>query len=231
MIEAILFDLDGTLLANDLDRFIVHYLHALSAAMSPFMAPEKFTQYLLAATDSAVANRDPTTTNEDAFRMAFDALSPCPINDMLPAINAFYATEFGKLRAHTLCRPEAREIVELLLEMGKQVVVATNPIFPLTAIEQRMDWAGVADLPFSLITSYENMHFTKPRPEYFDEIADRIGVPAAHCLMVGDDLKLDRPAVDAGMRFYWLTEEEPPGEMRGTLSHFRARLVDGLLDA
>jgi hypothetical protein len=40
--------------------------------------------------------------------------------------------------------------------------MAANPVFPETAIRQRMECAGISDFPFKPITSYERMHAAKP---------------------------------------------------------------------
>ena len=231
MIEAVLFDLDGTLLHNDMDRFLRHYLRSLSSHLSEFMPAGEFVQHLLIATKGAVANMDPETTNEVAFRTVFDRLSPCPLEEMEPTINDFYTNHIGKLVEYTRRRPEARAVVETALHMSRPVVVATNPVFPLTAVEQRMEWAGIADLPFALITSYENMHFTKPHKEYYQEIADMIGVSPDRCLMVGDDLELDKPATEVGMQFFRFTEEQPFSESEGSLEHLHSLIRNGLLDS
>jgi HAD superfamily hydrolase (TIGR01549 family) len=230
MIEAVLFDLDATLLGNDLDRFIRTYMHNLSLSMAEFMTPEEFTRHLWEATGKVVGNLDPQVTNETAFRIAFDELSPLPLAELAPAINDFYTHEFGKLVGCTQRKPVARAIVETVIAQGRPVVVATNPIFPLTAIAQRMEWAGVGDLPFSLVTSYENMHFTKPHGQYYQEIADRINVQADRCLMVGDDLKLDKPATGIGMSFYWVSDDGTGEEMQGSLEDLHELILDGFLD-
>lgn len=57
----------------------------------------------------------------------------------------FYETEFSQLRAATVMRPAAADLVSTAIDQGCAVVVATNPLFPRTAIEQRLDWAGVPD--------------------------------------------------------------------------------------
>jgi len=106
-------------------------------------------------------------------------------------------------------------IPPVLLYTGLQVVIATNPLFPLTAIEQRLEWAGlpVEEFPFALITSYEIMHSTKPHLAYYEEIAQRLGVEEKKCLMVGDDWRLDiAPAYAVGMQTYWVADTDvlPP---------------------
>ena len=232
MIEAVLFDLDGTLLETDIERFMRHYLQDLSSHVAQLLPPTEFVECLMAATRSTVANIDPATTNEEAFRQAFNACASRPLEELTVAIEEYYATGFRRLIAHTRRREEARPLVERVLALKRKAVVATNPLFPLTAIVQRLEWADVADLPFALITSYENMHFTKPHPQYFQEIAERIGVAPQRCLMIGDDVELDgRPAMQIGMRFFWTTDDGASSQTRGGLAHLRRLIDEGLLDA
>lgn len=230
MIDAVLFDLDGTLLQNDMSQFMPRYLQALSSRVSSFMPPKEFVQVLLAATERMVSEADPAATNQQTFEAAFHELSGRSLDEMRPTIEDFYARDFGKLATCTRPEPAARAVVEAVLAAGRLAVVATHPLFPRAAILQRMAWAGVEDLPFALVTSYENMHYAKPRREYYEEIATMIGTPAARCLMIGDDLSLDQPSVQAGMRFYHVTKEKPFTAGRGTLSHFHELLQDGFLD-
>ena len=92
---------------------------------------------------------------------------------------------------------------------------ATNPLFPRTAIEQRLDWAGVpvTEFDYALVTTYENMHATKDHPAYYHEMLAHLGRQPGECLMVGDNWEWDvaTPA-SVGVRAYWIAEpdEEPP---------------------
>jgi HAD superfamily hydrolase (TIGR01549 family) len=231
MIQAVLFDLDGTLLQNDMDRFMRHYLRALSARVVSFMPPARFVECLMAGTERMSANTHPTITNKDAFWRAFEELSGHAEGELRPVVDEFYVQEFGKLSECTQRIPEARPLVEEVMKSGRATVIATAPLFPLRAIQHRMDWAGVADLPFTLVTSYENMHYSKPYKEYFQEIANLIGVPPESCLMVGDDRRMDASSAEVGMRFFWITAEEPFGETQGNLAHVHDLVRDGWLDA
>jgi FMN phosphatase YigB (HAD superfamily) len=92
-----------------------------------------------------------------------------------------------------------------------------------------MAWAGVDDVPFALVTTYENMHTCKPYPAYYVEIAQRIGVAPHACLMVGNDLLRDiAPARQAGMHTFladeWIANPDPniTADRRGALSDFIA---------
>jgi FMN phosphatase YigB (HAD superfamily) len=104
-----------------------------------------------------------------------------------------------------------------------QVAIATNPMFPRTAVEQRLDWADVpvTEFDYALVTSYEIMHATKANPAYYHEIIERLARQPRECLMVGDDWERDMlPAASIGIPIYWLTRPDdtllpiPPFEQR-----------------
>lgn len=230
MIGAVLLDLDGTLLDTRLDQFIPQYIRAFAAFMSPWMPAEIFQEALLAGTRAMVANDGRAETNAQVFWRVFNAHSPRSQEELAPAIERFYAEEYPKLARYVQPRPAARHLVQELLARDCKIVLATNPLFPETAIRQRMGWAGVADLPFDLVTTYENMHAAKPNPAYYREIAQRLDTAPAACLMAGDDLAMDGPAVSAGMRFFHITEEPPFTHERGSLDHFYQLVKEGWLE-
>ncbi len=103
--------------------------------------------------------------------------------------------------------PAAVELVRTAFAKRLQVVIATNPMFPRTAVETRLEWAGVpaSDFPYTLITTYENMHAVKPHQAYYQEILDKVGCKAENALMVGDDWQRDiEPAAALGLFTYWI---------------------------
>jgi len=185
---------------------------------------------VLTATDQMVAQNGRQETNEIVFWRNFEALLGVPAASMRGVTDEFYAVDFPQLRQYTRPKPAARPLVEQVLRRGRKVVLATNPLFPRTAVLQRMAWAGVDDLPFTLVTTHENMRTAKPHPEYYAEIAAMIGTPPERCLMVGDDRTMDEPAVKTGMRFFWIDAAGPFDERRGDLAHLDALVRDGLLD-
>ncbi len=206
LLQAVLFDLDGTLLRVDTAEFMTEYLREVGRAVSPVVDPGRFIDALLASTEAMRANRDPSVTNAQAFWADFrPRLKDC-IDALEPVILDFYTNKFNRLSRVAQPCPGAREAVEAALDRGLRVVLATNPVFPLSAIRDRMAWAGVEDLPWEFVTSYEEMHFCKPHPEYYLEVADRLGVPAEKCLMVGNDPGEDLAASGVGMRTYLVTD-------------------------
>lgn len=185
-IRAILFDLDGTLLANDMNVFLPHYFELLTAHMAHILPPDKFMNHLMQATQGMLDN-DGRATNEEVFASAFYPLAGRSREEMELVFLDFYENKFPALHQYTRRKPEARQVVQQAFELGYDIVIATNPLFPSTATEQRLAWAGVADFPYRLVTSYENSRATKPNLVYFEQILEAIGQPPGASLVVGDE--------------------------------------------
>jgi FMN phosphatase YigB (HAD superfamily) len=182
-IRAVLFDLDDTLLENNMDRFVKEYFGLLTPHMAHLVPPEKFVSALIKATYAMIKNDDSAITNRQAFIHDFFPRVGWKAEEMMPLFDDFYAVKFDQLRSLTRPNPSAREAVQTAFDRGCDVVIATNPIFPETAIRQRMEWAGIADFPFKLVTSYEVMHFAKPSTSYYIEIMRHIGRNPDQCIM------------------------------------------------
>lgn len=205
MIRALLFDLDDTLLGNDMGTFIPAYFQRVVAHFAE-VDPQVLLGNLLAGTQAMLTSTDPTRT----LRAVFSERFALPANgDTWARFDRFYQTAFPTLQALTTPRPEARPTLEWAFRAGYRVVVATNALFPLAAIQERLRWAGLADLPFEFITHIENSHFAKPNPEYFAEIVTRLGLRTTEALMVGNDWNDDlAPSAALGLPHWWVA---PPG--------------------
>ncbi len=228
----LLLDLDDTLLHNDMETFVPAYLQALSGFMAQHSLPAHFTQALLNATQGMFQNTSPNRTLKETFDQAFYPALNLGERALRPYIEAFYRESFPSLRALTRPRAGATALIQHAHRKGWRIVIATNPIFPRIAIQERLVWAGIAPDSYPL-TSYEEYHFTKPNPAYYAEILGRLGWPNAPLLMVGNDPDLDiRPAAQAGLPTWYVTdtpEETPPtlpADGRGTLEDLLAWLAD-----
>ena len=71
MLQAVLFDLDGTLLQIDAEEFVSEYLKELSAAAASVVEPEYFVRALLASTNVMRRRRKQKQTNAEAFWLDF----------------------------------------------------------------------------------------------------------------------------------------------------------------
>jgi FMN phosphatase YigB (HAD superfamily) len=215
----LLLDLDDTLLVNSIDTFLPVYLQALSKELAPYADPKRLVSQLLKATRQMILNQRPDCTLKDVFDENFYPALQIDPQEVRPTIERFYAERFPRLASLTEARPEAVRLVEEGFSRGYRIVVATNPLFPRTAILQRLEWAGLSPqkYPFDLITSYETFHFAKPNPAFYAEVMARLGWPEGPALMVGNDLENDiLPARQLGLPAYWLDHSgQAPGE--GTL--------------
>jgi FMN phosphatase YigB (HAD superfamily) len=187
-VNTLLFDLDGTLLGNDINVFLGHYFPAATAAVGRLVDPGCFLKQLLASTQEMVDNDDPGVSNAEAFAANFYASLGLDRATSEPLFAEFYAREFPKLRVHTQAKPAARRLLDVATAKGYGLVLATNPVFPAAATEERMRWAGIDSYPWQLVTTYENMHFCKPQPGYYQEILVHI----AHAAGVHDGRKRRR---------------------------------------
>lgn len=206
MIKAILFDLDGTLLPMDYDKFLHTYFGLLARKVAPFgYEPGTFVDNLWQAVKAMVIN-DGSKSNEDAFWQAFASIYGEKVYEDIPIFNEFYRNEFNGAKAACGFDKAAKEVVELARKCADKVVLATNPLFPSIATENRMSWAGLEPGDFDLFTTYENSTFSKPNPMYYKEICDKIGVASSECLMVGNDVDEDMVAEKLGMQVFLLTD-------------------------
>ena len=239
MIQALLLDLDDTLLGNDIDTFMKGYFALLGEYARPRFDDAPFLPHLIQATQAMIADTDPGRTNDQVFWQAFERVTGGRRADLEPFFLRFYDTEFARLRPSTVARPAAAALVRAAIDRGTDVVIATNPLFPRAAIEQRLEWAGIAmaDHPYALVTTYENMHAAKPQPAYYREILAAVGHAPAQALMVGDDWRNDiAPAAAAGLHTFWIAEGDaaPPDPMiidgQGTLDDLLALVTGGWLE-
>ncbi|MCB9418797.1 MAG: HAD family hydrolase [Ardenticatenaceae bacterium] len=239
MIKAVLFDLDDTLLGNDMDKFLPNYFTLLGKHAERYLEKNRFLQELMAGTQAMIASTDTAVSNRDAFWYTFQQRTGLDPDEMEPFFEQFYRNVFPQLVATTEKRPLAAPLVQTCLDKGLKVVVATNPLFPAIAVEERLDWAGVpvTEFDYDLVTTYENMHTTKPHPAYYHEILQMIDCAPETAVMIGDDWKNDIiPAASIGLHTYWITADgqQPPDETpvngRGSLADLWQQVQKGWLE-
>ena len=208
MITTLLFDLDDTLLGNDMGTFLPAYFGRLAGYFTGTAGGERLVPEMLTATQAMIANTDPERRLIDVFTDCFSQGTGWAREDYWPRFDEFYAGAYRELQHITTPRPEARQVVEWAFARGFQVAVATSPLFPLSAIQERLRWARLDHLPFALVTSIDNSHFAKPLPEYYAEVLARLGRRPDQAVMIGNDWAQDIvPAAALGMQTYWVTTD------------------------
>ena len=234
MMDTILFDLDGTLLPIDMERFLGQYLDALSKKCSHIVEEKLFKKALWESTEYMIGNREASKTNADAFMEVFCPKIQKNLDEIAPILDEFYRIEFKELKSNSKALQTVKEMILSLKKKGYTLVVATNPLFPRQAILHRIHWAGLDPDDFELITDYEAMHFCKPHIEFYKEILSKLDKSPRDCLMVGNDVQEDLIVAELGMKTFLVEDNiinrsnmEIIADYRGSymdLSHF----VEGL---
>lgn len=205
-ITTVLFDLDGTLLPMDQEKFTRGYFGLLAQKLAPHgYEPKALVDAIWAGTAAMVKNTG-EVTNETAFWQKFCALVGDRALEDKPLFDEFYQKEFQQVQAVCGFTPQAAEVVRRAKARGLRVALATNPLFPAVATESRIRWAGLSPDNFELYTTYENACHCKPNPDYYRDILDRLGIAPEECLMVGNDVGEDMVAQTLGMQVFLLTD-------------------------
>ena len=186
-ITTVLFDLDGTLLPMELEQFTNTYFGLLAKKAAPFgFQPEPLVAAVWKGTFAGEMGEE--------------------VLQLRPVFDGFYANEFHGAKAACGENPLARRAIDGLKAKDYDVVLATNPIFPLVGVETRLSWIGLSLQDFSYVTAYENSSTCKPNPAYYAEILRKTGKRPQECLMVGNDATEDAAALEQGLELYLVTD-------------------------
>ena len=205
-IRAVLFDLDGTLLPMDQDRFAEGYFRLLlNLGTRLGFSGRDMVNTVLQGT-AAMQNNDGRETNSCVFWRNFAATYGPDSITVSADFDSFYRHEFLETKQYCGFNPDAADAVRACKAMGLRVAVASNPIFPAMAMEHRIRWAGLQPEQFEFVTSYEQCRYCKPKAGYFLAMAERLQLEPEQCLMVGNDTEEDMAAEKAGMKTFLLTD-------------------------
>jgi len=227
-IEAVLFDLDGTLLDIDFPELMREYLGGLAPVVADLLdvSPREAVDLVIQGTET-MQSAHPGQTNKEAFDAYLLYRTGVNINEPAPekVLSTFYREVFPTFRAGHGPFADTCRVVETCLALDLPIGIATQPVFPEVATRARMRWAGLDTFDLPIVSTYETFSWTKPYPEYFLSMARRLDVDPARCLMVGDDAVLDMAAADVGMTtFYVGGDEAARFHHRGTLGDLSSLL-------
>jgi HAD superfamily hydrolase (TIGR01509 family) len=105
--------------------------------------------------------------------------------------------------------PDARETLALLRGRGYRLGLLSNTWWAAAWHDADLATHGLADYLDELVYTSDLPH-SKPHPSVFTEVAGRLGVEPAACVMIGDRLIDDiGGALRAGMRAVWRRNDNP----------------------
>jgi len=226
IMNTILFDLDGTLLPMNTDAFARAYFNEIACYFSDLIHGKELIAHILGSTKAMVTNTE-FKTNEEVFMEDFRTKVGSDIDLYKERFDSFYDTGFLNLKESIFQAPLMIKAVNIIKEKGYNMVVATNPQFPLKAILHRIKWAGLDPNDFIYISSYEKNHYCKPQIKFYEEILKDIGKAPEECLMVGNDVEEDLIAGELGIKTYLIkdhiqnsNEKEVACDIEGTYEDF-----------
>ena len=190
MIKAIFFDLDGTLLPVNEDEFTKLYFGLLYKRVAHRgYEKDDFVKAIWTGVKAIVKN--------DGMR--YVGMSADEIKNIYGEkgledkafIDEFYTSEFAMTKQVCEENIYAREIIKTIKVLNLKVALTTQPVFPLNGVITRMGFVGLKVEDFDLITSYENSHFAKPNPKYYEEVLDKLNLKPDEIIMFGNDKNED----------------------------------------
>lgn len=156
----------------------------------------------------SMKKNDGKQTNELVYWQAFEQACGYKRAELEPLFFEFYRTDYARIGDDYVPDENMKELVHLLEAKGYQLIVATNPLVPQIANQQRVLWSGTGDVNWLEITSFENYSSAKPNVRFYQEICKRFRLEPQECLMVGNSIRDDGAAQELGMEFYLILNED-----------------------
>jgi phosphoglycolate phosphatase len=204
-VQAIIFDLDGTLVdsAEDLRAALNKLLRELK--LRPIEANE--IKGMIGDGVLKLVERALAATNGDPEQRDF----------LLPRFLALYQANPAAL---TRCYPGVLETLDALRRKGFRLAVVTNK--PVFATKKVLEALSLAEF-FPVVVGGDSLPQRKPDPAQLIEAAQQLGVNVDQTLMVGDNIHDVEAAHAAGMRCIAVSygyHHRPPSEFNAD------RLID-----
>ena len=229
-IKYIFFDLDGTLLPMDQEKFTKAYFGSLAKKVYPYgYDPNELVSSIWKGCEAMVLN-DGKRLNREVFWDVFVSIYGEKINEDYKHFDDYYNNDFDKVQPSCGFNPDTPMLISYLKSKGYKLVLATNPLFPTVATECRIKWAGMKKEDFELVTTYDNFSHSKPNLEYYKDIMKLYNLSPDECMMVGNDVDEDMIASELGMRVYLVTDNlinrknkdisvYPNGDLKGLIEY------------
>lgn len=208
MIKAVIFDLDGTLLPMNEEKFTRGYFGLLYKNARPFgYEKELFVKTILTGTHF-MKNNNGSKTNEKVF---WDYFASIYGEDKLKdkaIFDKFYLTDFEKTKSFCGENPFAKEIVEYCKNKVGKVILASNPVFPKEAMDWRLKFAGLNPEDFDYVSDYSNSSYCKPNPMFLKEILRKLQLKEDEVVYFGNnEIEDGRPAEELGIKVYMVGDD------------------------
>lgn len=201
MIQAIFFDIEGTLTNLDMVKFMQNYLGIMAPRFAHILSPDKFSKQLLKSMENVQKDPKPELTVMQALYEDFSKAIGQSVQTLKPIFEEFYTVDFPALRCLVKPNPQGVKVVVNAIQQGFLTALVSNPLMPLVAIQEQIRWTGLTPEQFKVIASLDNLHYSKPSLQFFSEVAEQVGVRPQSCLLVSTHID-DVICKELGMKFF-----------------------------
>lgn len=209
-----------------------NYIGLLSPRFAHLLSSDRFAKQLLRSIDVMIKEPKPDHTNLQTFFDDFSKATGLSYNTLWPIFEEFYAIDFPALQCMSRANPEGKKVIEFALQQGFMTALASNPVLPMAAVVEQIRWAELSVEQFAVIPSIEDFHFCKPHLGFFDEMAKKLKLKPAECLMVVNHPDEDMVARELGLKTFFLSESSADNKLSdysGELSDLSQLILKGNL--
>lgn len=200
-------DLDCTLLPMNQDLYIQKYVEEIAKLFYEHGYDGKMIAKSTMQASFMMAKNDGSKTNEEAFEEAFKKIVSDRAQEAIDIFPQVYGDRYDVIKEVTKENPYIKEIMKSMRENAEFIVVATQPMFPIEAVDKRLSWVGLSKDMFDMVTVYNNSTYCKPNPLYYKEIMDKFSVTPEETVMIGNDVTEDiLPCKDLGIDTFLLLD-------------------------
>lgn len=181
MVQAVIFDVDGTLL--DTERIYMKAWKEAAAEMG-YVMPDRVLQMT-----RAVSQKDAARIFEEEIGNGFSYTAIRPIRVRI--------AEEIIARESPILKPGVLELLAFLKEKGIRLAVASSTNTQTT--KAHLASSGILD-PFEAVVGGDQIVNGKPHPDIFLKAAEALGVAPEDCIVVEDSPAGIRAGFTAGMK-------------------------------
>jgi len=172
MIKAVLFDLDGTLVQlPDFDKRV--FIEYAKVGIKHGYDGKEFQNAVMQGLIAMLGNQT-DKTNRQVFYETFSQYIPSDENKIEQAFDEFYNGELNNFKQDLTIKINLAPKIKELREAGLKIVLATSPVFPISAIITRLAWVGLSLDDFYFVTNYENITRSKRFTEFITHILKKL---------------------------------------------------------
>lgn len=204
--KVVFFDLDGTLLPLNMEEFIAEYNAAIKESGFYERISEEEGERFFGKAIRAMLKNDGSKLNSEVFYETIESLSGKTGQYLMPYADDFYNNGFRRVKKCSHMEKKVTLVINELKNKNYRLVISTNPLFPKSANDQRISWAGLDVKDFEYVSYYDNSSYCKPKSGYYIEILSKLGLKASECYIVGNDVIEDMSAVELGFSGFLVTD-------------------------